>query len=136
PVDENQLDLHQAFAYVVFSLQHSQTLTLRLGRRELLYGSQRLVGVRDGPNNRQSFDAARLIYTHSGWKADVFFSHFVQSKQKIFDDGFKQNTEFWGTYLVKNKVPFFNNIDLYYFGLKRKSAKFDDGAGRELRHSI
>lgn len=135
PVEENQLDLHQAFADVVLPLQNAQSLTLRFGRQELLYGSQRLVAVRDGPNNRQSFDAARLMYASHSWKADVFFSHFVQAKPKIFDDGFNKNTKFWGAYLVKNKVPFFNNIDLYYFGLWRKTARFDDGAGREIRHS-
>ncbi|HEX6430474.1 MAG TPA: alginate export family protein, partial [Niastella sp.] len=136
PVDENQLDLHQAFADILLTLQNSQTLTIRIGRQELLYGSQRLVAVRDGPNNRQSFDAARLLYTHNGWKGDVFFSHFVQSKQQIFDDGFKQNIRFWGAYLVKNKLPFLNNADVYYFGLLKNNAKFDDGAGREIRHSV
>jgi len=136
PVDENQLDLHQAFTDIAFPLQHQQALTIRIGRQELLYGSQRLVAVRDGPNNRQSFDAARLLYTHPGWKADVFFSHFVQSKQQIFDDGFKNNIRFWGAYLVKNNIPFLNNADVYYFGLWKNKAKFDDGTGRELRHSI
>ena len=135
PVDENQLDLHQAFADLSFPLQHEQALTIRIGRQELLYGSQRLVAVRDGPNNRQSFDAARLLYTHPGWKADVFFSHFVQSKQQIFDDGFKNNIRFWGAYLVKNRIPVLNNVDVYYFGLWKNKAKFDDGVGRELRHS-
>ena len=136
PVDENQLDLHQAFADLAFPLPNAQSLTIRAGRQELLYGSQRLVAVRDGPNNRQSFDAARLLYAHPGWKADVFFSHFVQSKQQIFDDGFKQNIRFWGAYLVKNKIPLLNNADVYYFGLLKNNAKFDDGIGRELRHSI
>jgi hypothetical protein len=136
PVDENQLDLHQAFTDITFALQHAQALTIRIGRQELLYGSQRLVAVRDGPNNRQSFDAARLLYSHNGWKADVFFSHFVQSKQKIFDDGFKKNIQFWGAYWVKNNIPFFNNADVYYFGLSKNNARFDDGAGKELRHSV
>ena len=136
PVDENQLDLHQGFADIAFTLPKAQTLAFRIGRQELLYGSQRLVAVRDGPNNRQSFDAARVLYTHPGWKADVFFSHFVQSKQQIFDDGFKNNTRFWGAYLVKNNIPILNNVDLYYFGLRKNNAKFDDGIGRELRHSI
>ncbi|MFL5743726.1 MAG: alginate export family protein [Niastella sp.] len=136
PVDENQLDLHQAFTDIAFPLQHEQALTIRIGRQELLYGSQRLVAVREGPNNRQSFDAARLLYTHPGWKADVFFSRFVQSKQQIFDDGFKNNIRFWGAYLVKNNIPILNNVDLYYFGLWKNKAKFDDGAGRELRHSV
>jgi hypothetical protein len=136
PVDENQLDLHQAFADMAFPLKNAQSLTIRIGRQELLYGSQRLVAVRDGPNNRQSFDAARLLYTHPGWKADVFYSHFVQSKQQIFDDGFKNNIRFWGAYLVKNNIPILNNVDVYYFGLWKNNAKFDDGTGRELRHSV
>lgn len=136
PVDENQLDLHQAFADLVIPAHRTPSLTIRLGRQELLYGSQRLVAVRDGPNNRQSFDAARLLYSNKNWKADVFYSHFVRSKQKIFDDGFNQSTKFWGAYVVKNKLSFFKNADLYYFGLWKNSAKFDDGTGKELRHSI
>lgn len=131
PVDENQLDLHQAFAD--FSLS---PFTVRVGRQELLYGSQRLVAVRDGPNNRQSFDAAKLVYTRNNWKADFFFSYYVRSKPKIFDDGLNKTTKFWGGYLVKNKLPFFKNVDIYYFGLWKSMASFDDGKGKELRHSM
>ncbi|BAV07577.1 Alginate export [Filimonas lacunae] len=136
PVEENLLDLHQAFADVVFPFQQTSSLTLRMGRQELLYGSQRLVAVRDGPNNRQAFDAARLIYTNSNIKADVFYSHPVQSRPRLFDDGFNDNSRFWGGYLVKNQVPILSNVDVYYFGLWKKNARFDDGAGREIRHSI
>lgn len=135
PVDENQLDLHQAFFDVALPLK-KHSLTVRVGRQELLYGSQRLVAVRDGPNNRHSFDATKLIYAHSNWKADLFFSHYVRSKQKIFDDGFNKNTRFWGVYIVKNKLPLLKNIDLYYFGLRKRNTTFDDGNGKELRHSI
>ncbi len=136
PVDENQLDLHQGFVDVVLPFKKSKAITVRVGRQELLYGSQRLVAVRDGPNNRQSFDAIKLLYSHNSWKADLFFSHYVRSKQKIFDDGFNKNTKFWGAYLVKNKVSILRNIDLYYFGLWRKNVRFDDGVGKELRHSM
>ncbi|NII29175.1 alginate export family protein [Pseudoflavitalea sp. X16] len=136
PVDENQLDLHQGFADIAFTGRNAQALTVRIGRQELLYGSQRLVAVRDGPNNRQSFDAARLLYARRTWHADIFYSRFVLSKQQIFDDGFTNNTRFWGAYLVKNEVPLINNADIYYFGLLKKNAKFDDGAGKELRHSV
>ena len=135
PVDENQLDLHQAFFDVALPL-NKNSFTLRIGRQELLYGSQRLVAVRDGPNNRQSFDAAKLVYSQSNFKADLFFSHYVRSKRGIFDDGFNKDTKFWGAYFVKNKLPLFKNIDLYYLGLWKRKASFDDGIGKELRHSI
>ena len=136
-VDENQLDLHQAFIDVILPVvSKQQKLLLRLGRQELLFGSQRLVAVRDGPNNRQSFDAAKLMYTNDHFKADAFFSHYVLSKQNIFDDGFNRNTRFWGGYIVVNKIPVLQNADFYYLGLSKTTATFDDGKGKELRHSI
>lgn len=136
PVDENQLDLHQAFFDIRLPLQQEKQLIFRLGRQELSYGSQRLVAVRDGPNNRQSFDAAKLLFTAKNMKADVFFSHYVKAKQRVFDDGFNKNTKFWGAYLVRNQLPVLKNIDLYYLGLWKASAVFDNGAGEELRHSM
>lgn len=135
PVDENQLDLHQAF-FDVSLPSDSHSFMLRVGRQELLYGSQRLVAVREGPNNRQSFDAAKLVYAKNNFSADMFFSHYVRSKQQIFDDGFNKNTKFWGAYIVRNKLPFLRNLDLYYFGLWKRKTNFDDGTGEELRHSI
>lgn len=136
PVDENQLDLHQAFVDLALPFSGRQEMTIRIGRQELLYGSQRLVAVRDGPNNRQSFDAARLIFSGHQWKADFFFSHPVRSNKQIFEDGFNRNARFWGAYLVKNKLAVAGNIDLYYFGLWKKQAAFDEGVAKELRHSI
>jgi Alginate export len=135
PVDENQLDIHQAFFDIALP-SDSHSIIVRVGRQELLYGSQRLIALRDGPNNRQSFDAARLIYSQRNLKADLFFSHYVRSKQQIFDDGFNKNTNFWGGYVVINKIPVLQNIDLYYLGLWKSSASFDDGKARELRYSI
>lgn len=136
PVDENQLDLHQAFIDAALLLNEEDLLTVRVGRQELLYGSQRLIAVRDGPNNRQSFDAVKLLYSHSSFKADLFFSHYVRSMPKIFDDGFNKNTKSWGAYFTKNKLPLVKNIDLYYLGVWKRKATFDDGLGEELRHSI
>ncbi len=136
PVDENQLDLHQAFFDMVLPFKQNQELTLRVGRQEFLYGSQRLVSVRDGPNNRHSFDAAKLVYKGKFVKADIFLSHYVRSKQKIFDDGFNKNTSFWGVYVVGNQIPLLKNIDIYYFGLRNKKATFDDGSGKESRHTV
>ena len=136
PVDENQLDLHQAFVDVVLPFKNSRAITVRVGRQELLYGSQRVVAVRDGPNNRQSFDAVKLLYANSNGKADLFFSHYVRSRQKVFDDRFNKNIRFWGAYLVRNGVPVVKNIDLYYLGLWKNKVVFDDSSGKEIRHSV
>ncbi|RWY55664.1 alginate export family protein [Mucilaginibacter gilvus] len=136
PVDNNPLDLHQAFADLSFPINTNNSLILRLGRQELSYGSQRLVAVREAPNNRQSFDGAKVMFGSKKVKLDVFYSHYVQAKPNIFDDTFNGNVKFWGGYAVINKVPVLQNIDVYYFGITKKTASFDDGKGREQRHSI
>jgi hypothetical protein len=131
PVDENPLEIHQAF----IDLNVNKQLIFRVGRQELTYGAQRLVAVREGPNSRQSFDGLKSGFTAGNYKVDLFYTHHVASKKGIFDDGFNRNTKFWGAYNVINKVPFFQNIDLYYLGLWRKHVTYDDGAAREVRHS-
>lgn len=135
-VNENPLDLHQAFIDFNFPLKKDETLILRLGRQEFLYGSQRLVSVRDAPNNRQSFDGAKILFASKKIKADAFFSHYVQAQNGIFDDVPTSNTAFWGAYANLNQIPVFNTLDFYYLGIKKKSSVFDDGKGEELRHSI
>ena len=136
PVDQNLLDLHQAFVEYATTFNSKQHISLRIGRQELSYGSQRLVAVREAPNNRQSFDAAKVMYGYKNIKLDVFYSHYVVAKPNIFDDNFSRATQFWGAYGTFTKIPLINNIDLYYFGLHKKAAVYDDGKGAETRHSI
>jgi len=136
PVDENQLDLHQAFFDVMIPFSKEKIITARIGRQEFLYGSQRLVSTKEGPNNRQSFDAAKIIYNSKQFRAEGFLSTCVISKRAIFDDKFSSNIKFWGGYAVINKIPVLENIDLYYLGLWKRAARFDDGFTGERRHSL
>ncbi len=136
-IDENELDLHQAFLDVKLDLPHATTVTLRSGRQELAYGSQRLISVREGPNVRQSFDGFRLIYRSSDIQVDVFAVKPAQSNRYVLDDGPDNTKALWGTYAV---LPFpllpKTNIDIYYLGLFRRKAGFDQGIARETRHSV
>lgn len=135
PVEENPLELHQAFLDLLTSKNKTASLLFRAGRQELSYGSQRLVSVRELPNNRQSFDALKSILKIKDYQLDLFYSHYVAAKKGIFDDGFNHRTKFWGAYFVKNNVPLLSNIDMYYLGLWKQQAVFDDGKAKELRHS-
>ncbi|MCA1920300.1 MAG: alginate export family protein, partial [Flavobacterium piscis] len=62
PVDQNELDFHQAFLDIDFINTENERLTVRSGRQEMSYGSQRLIAVREGPNSRLAFDAVKLFY--------------------------------------------------------------------------
>ncbi len=135
--DEDQLDLHQAFGDGKMRLTDGANLTLRVGRQELLYGSQRLVSMREGPNVRQSFDAARLILTVKNWRIDGFISRPVETNVEVFDDVSNADVLFWGIYGVgaipKLKVQ---HIDVYYLGLDRAAAQYEAGVMAETRHSV
>jgi len=136
PVDENQLDFHQFFLDINFIKKENQQLTLRSGRQEMLYGSQRLIAVREGPNSRLAFDAVKLFYQNNNWQTDAFYTHPIANKPGTFNDSFNENAQFWGSYTVINKVPFIQNIDFYYLGLWKNRAVFDDVTGEENRQSI
>lgn len=135
PVEQNELELHQAFADYSTDLAGGKW-TLRAGRHELSYGSQRLISVRELPNNRQSFDGIRSFWKNDRSQIDLLYTHYVAAKKGIFNDGFNKDVQLWGTYFTRNKIPFIQNADLYYFGVRKKQTAFDDGSGRELRHSI
>ncbi|WP_109699662.1 alginate export family protein [Chitinophaga deserti] len=136
PVDENPLEVHQGFMDFRIAPARRSQLVLRLGRQELSYGSQRLVSVRERPNNRQSFDAVRSLLVAGDYKADLFYSYYVTAKDGIFDDGLNRDIRLWGLYVVKQQVAVIRNVDVYYLGLWKRSAFFDDGQGKERRHSF
>jgi len=49
PTDRDDFDVHQLFADVRVAWADQRSLTLRVGRQELAFGTQRLVSVREGP---------------------------------------------------------------------------------------
>jgi hypothetical protein len=133
PVDDNPLEIHQAF----FDFNTaSNKIILRIGRQELSYGSQRLVSTREGPNNRQSFDVVRSIMALGKWRSDIFYGSFFKAQSGIFDDKFNNDITLWGMYFVRNRVFRQENIDLYYLGLEKSNTTFNEGKGKERRHSI
>ncbi|RUT72495.1 hypothetical protein D0817_02505 [Flavobacterium cupreum] len=136
PVEQNPLEVHQAFADLNIVNEGSQRLILRVGRQELTYGSQRLVAVREGPNNRQSFDGVKAIISKENSAADFFYTHYVVAQDGIFDDASNKGRQLWGSYLAFTKIPIVKNIDVYYLGYQRANAAFNDAAGKEKRHSL
>ncbi|MGS2739450.1 alginate export family protein [Sinomicrobium sp. M5D2P17] len=135
PIDQNELELHQLFVDYTFHLRSSE-ITLRIGRQEMLYGSQRLISVREGPNNRQSFDAIKVALKAKDFKTEIFYSQFVRSYFGSFNDRMNPDTKLFGSYNIINNLPVINNIALYYFGLHKRSASFNIISGEERRHSI
>jgi hypothetical protein len=137
PTDRDELDVHQAFVDLVLPLDAQDGITLRTGRQEFAYGSQRIISVREGPNIRQSFDAVRGILLYGPWRADAFVSEPAETNEGIFDDKTDQKRRLWGVYAVGPLVAPALSVDVYYLGFSRQDAKFDTGLiAHELRHSL
>jgi hypothetical protein len=137
-IDRNALDVHQAFADFVVPLSGERdSLTVRLGRQEMTYGTGRLIDVREGPTLRRSFDEARLLLRARAWSVDGWYSKPVRNELGIFDDSPDPQKSFWGVYAV-HPLPLLpeGNVDLYYLGLENREAHYNQGDGAELRHSL
>ncbi|PYJ85763.1 MAG: alginate export family protein [Verrucomicrobia bacterium] len=137
PTDRDDVDLNQAFFDVRVPLVEADSLIFRGGRQELAYGSSRLISAREAPNVRLSFDGVKAILNVSGWRVDAFAVKPVRTKTGVFDDDPDPNQKFWGLYAV-TPVSWLQggNVDLYYLGLDRNNAHFDQGTAHEIRHSV
>ncbi len=137
PTDEDRLDLNQAFLDVSLPSTRGEALTLRVGRQELSFGSSRLISFRESPNVRLAFDGVRAIWQTGTWRVDALAVEPVQTRAGTFDDGRDRHQKLWGIYAV---TPFSvlpgAHVDIYYLGLKRDAARFDQGTAREERQTI
>src|SRR5216684_1087626 len=71
-----QLDLMNGFADVMIPLGPA-SVTLRGGRQELIFGSQRLVGPGDFTQVPRSFDGGAAIGQVAGWTITPFWTQSV-----------------------------------------------------------
>ena len=137
PFDEDKLDFHQGFLDVTLFSNLRGHITLRTGRQELAFGSRRYVSAREGPNVRQSFDGVRLVLCSARGSVSLLATKPVHTNLGFFDDSPDHRQTLWGAYAT---APIHSvsgaNVDLYYLGLDRKQAHFQQGTGREQRHSI
>ena len=136
PVDTDVIDLHQAFIDLSTGPSESFALTFRPGRQEMLYGSARLISNRHGPNTRLSFDALRLLSKAGPWSIDGFFARPVETDPGAFDDDTEDDRSLWGVYATLPPKPGATGLDLYYLGYRNEQAVFEQGAGRETRHTL
>jgi hypothetical protein len=132
--EQDPLDVLQIFGDVVVP----GNVTLRVGRQDLMFGSSRLMSLRESPNVRRTFDGARAFWT-AGKKTriDAFLVRPVTPKVDVFDDVRDTTQLVWGVYATA-PVPSVTGLvlDLYYLGLDRRGAPFSQGTADELRHTV
>jgi hypothetical protein len=137
-IDEDQGDFHEAFVDISTGLDDERSITARLGEQELVYGSGRLVDNNEGVNVKSSFYGARIIAKTEALRLDVFGVKPTEQNTGTFDDRPTSQQTFWGAYgtVPLRLVDQIGRADLYYLGLDTTRAVYQQGSGREIRHSI
>ena len=114
------VDLHQAYLQVEDFL--SQKLTLKMGRMQLSYAEERLIGEFDWSNVGRAFDGTLLRYAPNGmFSLDIFGTKIVQRTdyQNPADTGF-----YFGGLYASHRPKESYRVDLYILGeLNRREAE-------------
>jgi len=136
-VDEDRMGFNQLFVDYKLATGRGDQWRLRLGRQEIIFGSRRFFNYRERPNLRLSHDGAMLVWERESVKLTGFAARPVRINHQFFDNSSTNAHSFWGMYSVialPIKVP--SHIDLYYIGLNRENARFDQGIAHEVRQTI
>lgn len=134
--DKNELAINQLFGEIsLFANQHTE-LRFRFGKQSLNYGSGTLLDARDA-NVRRSFLGYKLILEKRLTRIDAFFMELAATKQGFLDDEIDHSQKVAGVWATQK----FQNIglsklDFYYVFINRDRTKFNQGFGKELRHTL
>lgn len=134
PADQTGIDLLQGFGEWRVPLATHGTITLRAGRELFGLGSERLVGLRYGPNIPQPFDGMRAIIAHGAVRLDLMRLRPVQIGLGNFDDRTSQTRKLEGAYATWTVAPNIG-VDLYLLGYRNDLARFDGISGVERRRT-
>jgi hypothetical protein len=123
PPFQNTWDIRQAYAEIG---NDKEPFTVRVGRTELNYGEQRLIGASPWANAARVFDAVRGTYKRPGVKVDVFSASVVNAVDGTWDHHLQGNN-LHGVYSTFDKlVP---NAVVEAYGLWRTQPRVKNEAG-------
>ena len=134
PVDEDHLNIQNLFFDAHVYQKDGTGVTVRVGRQEINYGSGRLISVGEGPNARLYFTGGKLMYKSKNILADAFVMMADTTYPGTFDNKPTRQVNLWGGYGTII-IPKHGNLDLYYIGIKRNNAVFEEGVAKEVRHT-
>jgi hypothetical protein len=109
--DEDTIDLHQA--YLRLGNADLFPLIAKVGRQELIYGDERLIGASDWTNVKRTFDAAKLRYEVAGLWVDAFVSRPVIVWNNHFNQSDNQDW-FSGIYASTTKLVPWQESQVYF----------------------
>ncbi len=125
------LDVRQAFADAGSSVA---PLAVRVGRQELSFGEQRLVGHLAWVNNARTWDAMRVTVRRPAVTVDAFGASLVRSLDGGFDCSGSGN-RFAGVYATTTRVIPFASVEPFLFWRRDVNLRSELGAVGSLKQT-
>lgn len=110
-IEVNRSDLLNLFADARLWESDRGQLWFRIGRQELLYGSERLISPLDWANTRRTFEGLKFYWQGEAWNVDVFATRPVIVDPLRFDSA-SYDQEFFGGWATYKAVTG-HTFDLY-----------------------
>ncbi len=128
--DVDRFDLMQRFVDLRLPSPFGDQPVFRYGREELLFGYQRLIAVREGPNVRRDFDGFRFTDYIGEASVDFISAQPTIDSPYAMDDSTNPNQHLGGLYVT---TPVFGALksDLYALEYSNTAAKFRNVTGAE-----
>lgn len=135
PADQTGMDLLQGFADVQLPLGERTSVTFRGGRELIALGSERLIGLRYGPNVPQPFDGMRLTLRQGGATLELLHLRPVAIGPGNFDDRRSRTRRLDGVYAT---LPLAERAgaDLYWLAYRDDAARFGGRTAIERRDTL
>jgi hypothetical protein len=134
--DVDDVALQQAFVDLRLPVADGSSLTLRLGRRGLQYGRQRLVSPLPWANTLRTWDGASLHFENDVGFVDCFWTLFAPVRKYRFNKP-DEDQQFFGVYASGEPGPRGLVVDLYALGLARNGTFDRNGTiGDDDRYTL
>lgn len=137
PADTTGVDMLQAFVDVELAVPGDASLQLSAGRKLVSFGSGRFIDRRYGTGVPLPFDGFEATVTDETRQLTSFYLQPVDTRLGGFNDRRSRNKAIWGAYATQwFDAKHLNGFDVYYIGLRDRNAVFDQGAGKQLAHTV
>jgi Alginate export len=110
-LEAETFNLHQG--YVVLGNPEEFPVSAKIGRQEMMYGDERLIGNFDWNNIGRVFDAAKVRYEIPGLWVDAFTSHVIIPRDNDFNFDNNYDT-FSGVYASTDRLIPWQESQLYF----------------------
>jgi hypothetical protein len=125
PPFQNTWDIRQAYAEIGGG--EKQMFGVRVGRQELNFGDQRLIGSLPWTNAARTYDAVRGTFHMKGFRADIFTSSVVNPTDGTWDHH-QQGNDLHGIYTSFDKLVPGATIEPYVLWRVQPRVKNEFGA--------